>query len=197
MNDIIIICGFSGSGKDSISNKLRNIGYDFIVSTSSRPMREGESQLNPYRFVDNKEFLSLIEEGYLLEHREYSTIQDGKDATWYYGVEKSMVKDDKSYVVVLDIHGLKEFKRLFGNRVKSFFIDVDDVEREIRSNIRGGFEKAEWDRRLADDKIIFTKTVIEENVDYIVENYSFDNCLEDIIYLIKNGNRVGVEEMEQ
>ena len=197
MNSIIVICGFSGSGKDSISEELKKFGYNFIVSTSSRPMRDGESQMNPYKFVSGEEFLSLIKDDSLLEYRSYDTIQSGEKATWYYGVEKSEVKNNKAYVVVLDIWGLQEFKRIFGDRVKSFFIQVSDSEREDRAKIRGGFEKAEWDRRLNDDRKVFSDKIVAENTDYIVENYNFEYCIEDILYRIEHGDRVLVEEMEQ
>lgn len=184
-NKIIVICGFSGCGKDTIAKILKSKGYSFIQSVSTRPMREGESYVNPYRFTDNTTFKGLIKRGKLAEYRKYDTIQEDEPAVWYYGILKRDIVNNKKYVVVLDLQGTKDIKEIYGDRVISFYIDVDDETREQRAIDRKGFEQAEWNRRLKDDKKKFTKKVIDSVCDYRVENYDLDKCVNEILEIIK------------
>lgn len=180
-NNIIILIGKSSSGKDTLARILeKEHGYKFIVSTTTRPMRQGESQKNPYYFVSNEEFVNLIDNNKLIEYRTYNTLVDNIPALWYYGVEKTEVNNQDKYVVVLDIIGLKEFQKEFGNRVTSFYIDVNDNERKRRCLSRGDFNESEWNRRLEDDNRVFSPKVINEHVDYVISSY--DN--KEIIRLI-------------
>ena len=44
-NKIIALVGFSSAGKDTLAKYAHdNLGYNFVVSHSTRPMRAGESQ---------------------------------------------------------------------------------------------------------------------------------------------------------
>ena len=180
-NRIIVLCGFSASGKDSLARELENIGYNFIISTTTRPMRVGESEGNPYHFIDNESFQYLIDNDMLLEYREYNTLVDNIPAKWFYGVEKTAVIDNKKYVVVLDLVGLREFKELFGNRITSFFIDCDDEIRKHRCIKRGDFDEIEFNRRLLDDKKLFPRKVIENEIDFVVKSTTIKDNLEEIL----------------
>lgn len=183
-NKIIVICGFSSSGKDSISRLLeKRDGYNFIVSTTTRPIRVGESERNPYNFITNDEFKYLIDNDKLIEYREYHTLLNNNLAVWYYGIEKKEMENNKPYVVVLDTVGLKEMKKQFGDRVISIFIDVDLQYRLYRAMQRGSFDITEWNRRLLDDERIFSSSDFKDNIDYIVTNNT--NNIEDCYKNIK------------
>ena len=189
-DSIIVLVGFSASGKDSIASYLKdNYNYNFIVSVTNRPMRPNESQGNPYNFVTFNDFIQLIDTDKLIEYRTYDTVH----GTWFYGVKKDAVLPNNKYVVVLDLWGLSEFKKYFGGRVKSFFIQVDNETRENRAKSRGGFDLAEWNRRLEDDKRIFEEEDITTKVDCIIPNYDFGEC---ILSILNNLNHIHVEELE-
>ena len=52
-NKIIVLCGKSGTGKDSLAKLVKErLNLNFVVSHTTRPMREGESNKNPYYFID-------------------------------------------------------------------------------------------------------------------------------------------------
>lgn len=181
-NDIITLIGKSSSGKDTLARILeKDHGYNFIVSTTTRPMRPGESEKNPYYFVSNEKFEELINDEQLIEYRTYNTLVDNVPALWYYGVEKKEVSDDKKYVVVLDIIGLKEFQQTFGSRVKSFYIYVDDEERKQRCVKRGDFNEPEWNRRCEDDNKVFSPEIINEYVDYTISSPNNDELINLIL----------------
>ena len=72
---IITILGKSSSGKDTAARILeKDYGYNFVVSTTTRPIRDGESERNPYNFVSDSTFKDLIKDDELIEYREYNTI---------------------------------------------------------------------------------------------------------------------------
>jgi len=71
---IITILGKSSSGKDTAARILeKDYGYNFVVSTTTRPIRDGESERNPYNFVSDSTFKDLIKDDELIEYREYNT----------------------------------------------------------------------------------------------------------------------------
>lgn len=68
---IFIISGPSGAGEDSIIEGLRNyFPIERVITTTTRPMRGGESQGNPYYFVTQEEFESKIKNNGWAEYAE-------------------------------------------------------------------------------------------------------------------------------
>ena len=162
-NKIIIILGKCCAGKDTLARFMAdNLGFNFVVSTTSRPMRYGESEGNPYHFISDEEFQRKIANGDFIEYREYKT----NGGNWHYGVEKSVVIDSECYVAVLDIVGLREFKKQFGDRVFSIYLLVDSDERMRRCIARGDFNEKEWKRRAISDDEMFDNVPCSE-FDYI------------------------------
>ena len=158
-NKIIVILGKCCAGKDTLARFMAdNLGFSFVVSTTSRPMRDGESEGDPYHFIDEKEFKRKIANGDFIEYREYKT----NSGNWHYGVEKSVVIDNECYVAVLDIVGLREFKKQFGDRVFSIYLLVDYDERMRRCIKRGDFNEEEWKRRAISDDEMFDNVPCSE-----------------------------------
>ncbi len=69
---LIIISGSSGVGKNTIINRLfeESSKLALLPTMTTRAMRPGESQNNPYRFVSKDEFLSALDAGEMLEYCE-------------------------------------------------------------------------------------------------------------------------------
>lgn len=178
MKDIIVIAGFSASGKDSLLNKLvEEGGYSRVISHTSRPIRSNEVDGREYHFVSKEEFLELKDAGEFIEVREYSTLVDNIPDLWYYGATFDSVSGVSKNVVVLDILGMKAFKEHYGDRVVSFFIDADEETRRERCKLRGDYNEVEFNRRLSDDKKCFPPDIVRNEIDYtirstnVVENY--------------------------
>ena len=184
-NKILVLLGKSGVGKDTLASMIKErLEYNFIVSHTTRPKREGESNGNPYYFIGKHLMFEFQDKNELIECRSYDTILNGEEDTWYYAVHKSEVEEDKKYVVVLDIEGLKDFKKIFGNRIVSIYIFTDDKIRESRAKKRGGFCQEEWDRRLQTDSIDFSREKVVENIDYFIENNKIEYSYKSICKLI-------------
>ena len=57
---LLILAGKSASGKDTLLNELiKNQNFNPLVSTTTRPMREGENEGKEYFFV-SKDLLNGI-----------------------------------------------------------------------------------------------------------------------------------------
>ena len=82
MNNIFVVSGPSGVGKDTIISELKKQGLEFreIITTTTRPMRQGESQGNPYWFISKEEFEDLIRKNKLVEWADVYG--------YYYGSQK-------------------------------------------------------------------------------------------------------------
>lgn len=181
-NKIIVLIAPSCAGKDTIGKIISDkYGYNFVISTTTRPMRDGESENNPYHFVTDEDFIDKIKNNEMIEYRAYNTLVDNIPALWYYGTEKKEITNDKKYITIVDMIGLKALKQEFGNIVVSFFLDVDEQERKNRCVRRGDFNEFEWNRRAIDDKKVFAKEYVDEYVDYTIQELDTDKIINIII----------------
>ena len=189
-NYIIAITGKSASGKDSIARVLANqYNYKYVVSTTTRPMRSNEQQGINYHFISDEEFQRLIDNNMLIEYRYYDAIENGRKKRWHYGITKDEINLDKqSAVVVVDLKGLEDLKKYFGNKIISFYIDVPEEERRLRAMARDiKFEEEEFIRRCADDDIRFKN--VKHKVDAIIRNIDFNQCIKDIVEKCNKSNK--------
>lgn len=164
-NKIVILLGHSSVGKDTIAKLLNRKGYEYVISTTTRPMRSGESHRDPYIFTDNEHFEYLIKNNLLIEYREYTPSNGNK---WYYGVENDEINRNKSYVAVLDPVGLEGFKKYSPDNVIAFFLDATELTRKNRCIARGDFNEVEWEHRKESDYSMFNIDFIKHNIDYII-----------------------------
>lgn len=168
--NIIVLIGKSGAGKDTLASDLcRNYEmFSMCISTTSRPIRVNEIQCVHYNFVSSDKFLEKIRNSEMLEYRSYETKLNGIDDIWYYGTEKSEVKNGS--VLVLDFPGLLNLKSALKDvNVISLYLDCSDDERKRRAQERGSFCEEEWNRRLIDDSNKFNINEIRKHVNYIVD----------------------------
>jgi len=182
-NNIVVICSFSGAGKDTITKYISdNYNYKMVISHTSRPVRPSESENNPYHFITKQQFEDMIAQEEFIECRKYNTLVNNVPDVWYYGLHCDSINLSKhSYVVVLDILGLIELKKHFKDNIISFFIDVDEPTRKQRAIGRDGFDETEWNRRKLDDEEQFTFEIVNQEVDYMVSNYDFNECVKYIL----------------
>lgn len=71
---LTIIIGKSASGKDTIQRELiESYNIQNIITTTTRPIREGEQDGKDYCFISTKMFEKAIEDNMFLEYRVYNT----------------------------------------------------------------------------------------------------------------------------
>ena len=142
MKSIVCLLGKSASGKDFIMNKLvKEYGFKRVISHTTRPIRNGETNGKEYYFISLDKFLNMSLKDNFIECREYNTQQ----GLWYYGLSKHEIDltDDNKYVVILDFNGLKtleEYLKLVGmeDKLTSVYIEAKAQVRLQRSLNREG-----------------------------------------------------------
>ena len=152
---IFALLGYMGVGKDTILKQVLKDIDDVkpIISTTTRPMRKGETEGVEYYFIDDTEFFRRGTD--FVEQRIYHTKvkENGveKEATWRYGIERAELEKDDYLIVIVDSVGYKELKNYVGNnKIVPIFISAPQEELKARALARGDLE-AEVDRRLKDD----------------------------------------------
>lgn len=146
---MIVLCGKSGSGKNTIQNELVKLGMNRIVTYTTRPMRLGEIDGITYHFISEEEFLQKRESGFFLESTSYFTAS-GEE--WFYGTNAGDFT--LNGVLILNPNGIKtlikKLKKLYNAMI--FYLDCSDAVLTHRLKQRGD-DPVEVSRRLkADDK---------------------------------------------
>lgn len=162
---MIAIVGKSGSGKNTIVNKLLENGMNQIITYTTRPMRDGEIAGVTYNYVTDEEFDRLESEGFFVETTSYEVTGN---QIWKYGTSIKNI-DDYSLIIInpKGIDPIKNYCEEHNIRFVSFYIDVDDEELKKRLINRGDNEE-EISRRLEADRDDFA--LIRRNTDYAVPN---------------------------
>ena len=127
---LIVISGTSGAGKDSVARALvRRMGAagypaHFVVTVTSRPKRENESEGVDYIFVSKSEFERMIERGQLLE---YAVVYDQ-----YKGIPRQQALDamasGKDVVMRLDVQGAATVREMVPDAVLIFITASSEQE---------------------------------------------------------------------
>ena len=164
---IIVLCGPSGCGKDTLRTALANNGATRIITYTTRRPRNGERDGVDYNFVDSETFVRMKDSGEMVEGRAY----ESSVGTCYFGSKK--VPDDGGlYVVVLDDGGVRDYKRAYGDNALSVFLDMPAEIRRERAFARNSEDSdafsAEWGKRAADDDARFSEEFIREYVDVVI-----------------------------
>ncbi len=172
---IIVVSGFSGSGKGTVMKALtaKYDKYALSVSATTRNPRPGEVNGREYFFVSNEEFEKLIEENGLIEHAGY--------VDHYYGTPRKFVEDQldagKDVILEIEIQGALQIKEQYPDAVLLFIMPPSAVELKKRLTGRGTETEEVIDQRL---KRAREESVGIENYDYIVVNDDLDECVEEV-----------------
>ena len=177
---MLILCGKTASGKDTIVEKLMNYGYKRITTYTTRPMRDGEENGITYHFISEDEFKQNIEEGFFAEYKTYNT----ESGVWYYGTALEDLKnaDDKS-VIILTPAGYRDVKnKLENENITCIYLYANNATLKERLAKRGDDSK-EADRRLAHDYADFKD--FEYEADRVVYN-NYDEKISAVVDKILN-----------
>jgi len=125
-NLIILVVGPSGAGKSSFLRKATQERTDIkeLVSCTTRAMRVGESQGDPYYFMAKEEFMDHCEKGYFVE---WAQVHDS-----FYGSPKNGLRkawdDGKVLITDVDTVGAKVYMNEYPEETKTIFIMPPSIE---------------------------------------------------------------------
>lgn len=163
---ILVLSGPSGAGKSTLLKEIMDdIGECyFSISTTTRPIREGEINGIHYHFVKEEEFRQDIEEDMFLEH----AYVHGN----YYGTSmkpvKEALKDGKLVIFDIDVQGNAVVTNRLGDITTSVFISPPTL-----SELKYRLEARKTDaQEVIDGRVHMAKREIQRisEYDYLVVN---------------------------
>src|SRR5512135_2888010 len=123
---LVVISGPSGVGKDSVLRGLKERGlpFRFVPTMNTRPRRSDEVDGVDYFFVTTEEFVTMLEQGELLEH----AVVYGD----YKGIPKQPVRDalasGQDAVLRVDVQGAATIKRIAPQAIFIFLTAGSEAE---------------------------------------------------------------------
>ena len=178
---LVVISGFSGSGKGTLMKELLkryDDTYALSISATTRSPREGELHGREYFFVTKVEFEKMIENEELIEYAGY--------VGNYYGTPKpyvlSKLLEGKDVILEIEVQGAIDLKKRYPEAVMIFITPPDKKTLEKRLVGRGTESKAQIENRL--ERAAKEADSIK-NYDYLIINDEIDKTVEKIHNLIQ------------
>ena len=177
---LVVVSGFSGSGKGTIMKELlsRYDNYALSISATTRSPREGEQDGREYFFKTREEFEEMIAADALIEHACY--VEN------YYGTPRAYVEEQlalgKDVILEIEIQGALQIRKRFPDTLLLFISPPDARTLEKRLVGRGTESMDVIENRLS-------RAVEEadgiESYDYFIINDDLNTCVEQVHRLIQ------------
>jgi guanylate kinase len=173
---VLVLSGPSGAGKSSLINKIiDDIGECyFSISTTTRPIREGEKDGVDYHFVDKEEFEREVQADQFLE---YAVVHGN-----YYGTSlrpvKKALEEGKLVIFDIDVQGNSAIQSRLGDITTSVFITPPTLS-ELRRRLQN---RSTDTQEVIDKRIEMAKKEIQRvcEYDYLLINDDLDAAAEKL-----------------
>lgn len=182
---LIVVSGFSGSGKGTLMKKLLAEypeRYALSVSATTRAPREGEENGREYFFVSKDEFEKMIAKEELIEYAKY--VEN------YYGTPRAYVEEQmasgKDVILEIEIQGALKVKKAFPDTLLLFVTPPDAEELRRRLIGRGTETMDVINSRM---KRACEEAEEMDRYDYLIINDNLDECVENMHAIICGEHR--------
>ncbi len=178
---VLVLSGPSGAGKSSLIHKIMNdIGECyFSISTTTRPMREGEADGVDYYFVDEEEFKREIEEDQFLE---YALVHGNYYGTSIKPVKKALT-EGKLVIFDIDVQGNSAINSRLGDITTSVFITPPTL-----SELKNRLEKRQTDaQEVIERRVKMARREIQRvsEYEYLLINDDLDKAADKLRIIAK------------
>ena len=182
---LIVVSGFSGSGKGTLMKELLTRypdTYALSISATTRSPREGEVDGREYFFVSKDEFEKMIAKGELIEYARY--VEN------YYGTPRDYVEkkleEGRDVILEIEIQGALNVKKMFPDTLL-LFVTPPSAEELKRRLVGRGTETMD----VIESRMNRACEEAEgmENYDYLIINDSLDKCVEEMHDIIRGEHR--------
>lgn len=181
---LIVVSGFSGSGKGTIMKAImeKYDNYALSISATTRGPRTGEVDGREYFFKTVEEFEKMIAKDELIEYAKY--------VNNYYGTPRAYVEEQlaagKDVILEIEIQGALKVKEKFPDTLLLFVTPPSAKILKERLVGRGTETMDVIEGRM--------KRAIEESegmdkYDYLVINDELERCVEEVHQIIQGEHR--------
>lgn len=177
---ILLFIGPTAVGKSTlIERSLKDFPQLFdIITYTTRPMRQGESEGNPYHFVDEKRFKSLIDDGFFLE---WAIVHGNMYGTPRRDIDET-AKNGRIAIMDIDVQGAKKLREEYPQAVTVFLMPPSMDSLRQRFIKRGITNQEDLDRRLETAKREMTQA---EDFDHQIVNDDFEETYTEVRKIIE------------
>ena len=177
---LVVVSGFSGSGKGTLMKALleKYDNYALSISATTRQPRAGEENGREYFFVTKEQFQEMIREDQLIEYAQY--------VDNYYGTPKAYVEKQmdagKDVILEIEIQGALKVKEQFPETLL-VFIMPPSAEELMRRLVGRGTETEEVIQSRLERAVKESEGI--ERYDYLLVNDDVERCSEEMHRLIQ------------
>jgi guanylate kinase len=193
LGTLYILSAPSGAGKTSLVKALvdRQPSLTVSVSHTTRAPRPGEEAGRDYHFVNERDFLELVEAGGFLEH--------AKVFDHFYGTALASVQTDlradRDVVLEIDWQGAQQVRRQMPGCESIFIVPPSRDALETRLRTRGQDAESVIERRMRD---AVREMSHYAEYDYLVVNDDFERALAELECIVTaNRLRLGGQARRQ
>lgn len=184
---LIVLSGFSGSGKGTIVKHLleKYDHYVLSISMTTRSPRGGEQNGREYFFVEKEQFEQTIKENGLIEYAEY--------CDHLYGTPRRYVEEQlsagRNVILEIEIQGALKIQKQFPESLLIFVTPPSAQELRRRLEERGTESPEVIAARLAR---AYEESEGVEAYDYIVVNDVLEESVEEVHRLVEAAKKAPV-----
>ena len=176
---LFIISAPSGAGKTSLVGEIlsRSDNIQASVSHTTRERRSGEEDGVNYHFVNQSEFLKMVDEDSFLEHAEVFGNHYGTSESWV----RMTLELGIDVILEIDWQGAEQARKHFPSSQSIFILPPSKQALQERLTLRGQDNKEVIDRRIAAATQEMSHYI---DADYLIINDDFETArtqLESII----------------
>ena len=188
---VLVLSGPSGAGKTSLIKNIENdIGdFYFSISTTTRPMREGEIEGVHYHFVNEEEFKKDIEADNFLE---YAIVHGNHYGTSLKPVREALAAG-KLVLFDIDVQGNTAVNSRLGDITTSVFITPPTLS-ELKKRLENRSTDSE---DVMQGRLKMAKREIQRisEYDYMIVNDNFEEASQ-VLKLIAKAARMKIPSEE-
>lgn len=193
IGNLFIVAAPSGGGKTSLVKKLVQdlANIDVAVSHTTRDRRSAEVNGVDYFFINEPEFLRMVEEHAFVEHAEVFN--------HFYGTSVAQIRErlQAGFDVVLDIdwQGAQQIKRTFADAVSVFIIppSLDILKQRLMDRRRDDPQVIQHRMQQAKDEMSHYA-----EFDYLIVNDDFDIAASELqAIIVVNRLRMSRQSVQQ
>ena len=178
---LIVVSGFSGSGKGTLMKELLSRypdTYALSISATTRSPRAGEEHGREYFFISKDEFEKMIAKDQLIEYARY--VEN------YYGTPREYVEkklsEGKDVILEIEIQGARKVKKAFPDTLPLFVTPPNAAELRDRLVGRGtetmDVIKSRLDRACEEAEGM-------DSYDYLIVNDELEECVQKMHEIIQ------------
>ena len=180
LGNLFIITAASGAGKTSLVSQLlaNDSQVKLSISHTTRAPRSGEQGGVHYHFVDDAQFMAILNVGGFLESAD---VHGAKYGTAQSGVDTALQAGD-DVILEIDWQGAAQVRKLYPQAISIFILPPSVETLAQRLNNRGQDSSEVIAKRVAAARAEMSHVV---EFDYVTINDNFEVALQDLMAIIR------------